>query len=778
MDDKENRPDNWSQEEQRANYIDQTMKFTKEDLERERERLRQESRQRFELRHQNQPLDGDYFDQEDEQPSELSAEEKIVKSDSSLKEDITEINKEEDNQEELEQSENKSTIFERIQMALPSLKSKTYDSSLENYAKEDLDEDDYNSISSNDEFVADESNEIIHHSSTESHQEALSKNSNNDEKHDEVIDDIVETIHDQPGPIVTDPLLDETVKVEIPVGSLVEDELETPLSDEQDDELDETGEDFVGGATWLTVGNIISRVIGALYVIPWATWLGEEYTQANTLYSVGYKPYSLFLAIATAGFPSAIAKQMSYFHSKNEYRVADKLFKYSMLIMLGTGFISGGLLYLLAPVLAGASSTVYPESAVLVIRSLTPALLILPAMSLLRGYFQGFNEMKPTAISQILEQLARVIYLLTATYAIMRVYDGTVTEAVVHSTFAAFIGALIALIYLIVIYFKNQPTINKKIKQSADRITIDFKDSMKLMIQDSIPFILLGSGIIIIQLIDTYTFSQILERTTDLLLVEISELYGALSLDVDKLIMIIVSLAVSMATAAVPTVTRQFAEGDRVATGKLVQRIMLIFLAVMLPAAFGMASIADNVYHFFYINGSEYGPQLLVTGALSSIALGAYTVLSTILQSMNYRSSAVKYLVVAIAVKLVLQFPMVGFFHAHGALLGTMIAFIVASLLMWRKIEKELVIDKKQLINDTVIILLCTALMVLVAVLWNLALNRLFGMTGRFLTFIKICLTIVIAGGVYTLSLGLFGKLSIIVGDKFVSFQEKLRLFE
>lgn len=748
----DNSPEDWSQEEQRANYLDHTMKFTTEDLERERLRLREESRERFRQRHENQPLDGDYFDEQVDDESE--DEKKSGNLASALVNRMRKVG-----------SGTKEQIQDKI-------KFRKVDESEERTVDDNFDEE-----------LLDDRSDIDYVTEVDMTDVDTEIQQQYDEEHDRMVDEISKELDEDPGPVVTDQAINDTLQIKDfnrQVEEALHDQEERDFDYEEQNEFDETedeSQNFVGGATWLTIGNIVSRVIGALYVIPWATWLGQEYTQANTLYSVGYKPYSLFLAIATAGFPSAIAKQMAYFHSKNEYKVADKLFKNSMYVMLGTGLVSAALLWFLAPVLAVNSSTVNPEGAILVIRSLVPALLILPAMSLLRGYFQGFNDMKPTAVSQVLEQLARVIYMLTATYAIMRVYAGTATTAVVHSTFAAFVGALIALIYLIVIYIRHIPKIRNKIEFSANTIDVDFKDSVKLMVRDSIPFILLGSGIIIIQLIDTYTFSQILERTSSLLLVEISELYGVLSLDVDKLVMIIVSLAVSMATAAVPAVTRNYASGDNRATGELVSNITLIFSAVMLPAAAGMAAISDNVYTFFYSTGSAAGPALLITGALSSVALGAYTVFSTILQSMNFRRVAVKYLIVAIVIKLILQYPLVALLHGHGALLGTMIAFTISSIIMWLKINKELEIDTVTLRNHLIVIVMVTIVMAIVTVLWNLTLNALFGPVGRLLTFVKILITVIIAAGIYIVGLGLFGRLSLIIGDRYQEFQTKLRLF-
>lgn len=545
-----------------------------------------------------------------------------------------------------------------------------------------------------------------------------------------------------------------------------------------EDEVHDQANSFVKGAAWLTAGSVFSRILGALYIIPWSAWLGAEYMQANTLYSVGYKPYALFLAIATAGFPSAIAKQMAYYHSKKEYKVADKLFKYSLSIMLATGLISGALLFVLAPVLAAQSATDNPLGATLVIRSLVPALLILPLMSLFRGYFQGFNDMVPSAVSQILEQIARVFYLLAATYAIMQMYQGEVTNAVVHSTFAAFIGALASMLYLVIVYLRRLPLINKLKERSLDIIQIDFKESIKIMVLDSIPFILLGSGIIIAQIIDTYTFKQILMGTSVLLVSEISELYGAMSLDVDKLAMIIISLAVALASSVVPLITSKFASRDLAGTSRLVEQIVLVFSFVMLPAAVGMASVANNLYHLFYPQGHVSGPSLLVTASFMSIILGAYTILSTILQSMNFRRLSVRFLLIGILVKIVLQFPFVGLFHAHGALWSTTIAFTVSSVLMWIKIAREVKLDYSKIVGILARIGVATFLMGLITSSWNSLFDLLIGEVGRGLTFVKVMLVVVIGLFVYATLMGMFGLLNILIGDKYKGLQDKLRVFK
>ena len=546
--------------------------------------------------------------------------------------------------------------------------------------------------------------------------------------------------------------------------------------DEAEAEQDTSKSSFVSNAAWLSFGSIFSRIIGALYIIPWATWLGAEYTHANSLYAVGYTPYAYFIAIATAGFPGAVAKQIAYYNSKKEFKVSDKLFKYSLLVMLVTGMIAASIFFFAAPALAIQSSTDNPAAAVVVIRSLAPALLILPMMSLTRGYFQGFNNMMPFAISEIIEQVLRVLYILGSTYLIMQVYHGSVTQAVAHSTFAAFVGAVGSVIFLIIVYIRHLPVINQLKEVSEDKIQIDFKQSIQMMLRDSIPFILLGSGIILAQVIDTFTFKQILVRTSVLLTSEIAELFGAMNLDVNKLVMIVVSLAVAMAGSSIPAVSSKFAQGNVNKTSELIKNIVLVFALVMLPAAVGMAVIANNLYPFFYPAGLEIGPQLLVTGSIMAIALGAYTVLATILQSMSYRRAAVTYLLIGIGIKAILQFPMVAMFRAHGAMFATTIAFAVISVMMWMKIWRVIKIRDRYFVGDLIRIVIATTLMGIGASAWNRTLNFIMDPVGRGLTLVQILIVIVVAVFIYFGVLALFGMLSILIGDRHATLQERLSI--
>ena len=79
-------------------------------------------------------------------------------------------------------------------------------------------------------------------------------------------------------------------------------------------------EKMIQGSAWLSVGNIFSRLLGAIYIIPWYAWMGENARAANGLFNMGYTFYALFMMISTAGLPGAIAKQIARYNSMGEYQ--------------------------------------------------------------------------------------------------------------------------------------------------------------------------------------------------------------------------------------------------------------------------------------------------------------------------------------------------------------------------------------------------------------------------------------------------------------------------
>lgn len=464
-------------------------------------------------------------------------------------------------------------------------------------------------------------------------------------------------------------------------------------------------EKMVRGSLWMTIGNVLSRLLGAIYIVPWYLWMGENAKVANSLFNKGYNIYALFLMIATAGIPGAIAKQISYYNSQNEYRVSQRLFKRTLIIMAGFGVLCAGVMYMLAPVLAAGDKNLIP-----VMRALSVAVLIFPSMSVIRGYFQGNQDMMPSAVSQIIEQVARVFYMLLTAFMIMKIGSGNYVAAVVQSTFAAFIGMLGAYGALIWFYLKQKPEMDRLVAGSNNEIKVSETGLVKEMIKEAIPFIIVGSAITIFKLVDQYTFEPIMSGFTNFSKEQLSALFSIFSANPDKLVMIIISLAAGMAMTSLPLVTEAYTKKDEAGLAKLISdNIQLLFL-IMMPATFGMITLATPMYVFFY-QPDALGINVLIEASYVGLIMGYFILVSTTLQGLYKNGDAIFYLGVGLLIKIVLQYPMIRSFEVYGPLLASAIGFSVSAYFMTKRIHNITKFNYSLTIRRIILIFILSLLM-------------------------------------------------------------------
>ena len=292
---------------------------------------------------------------------------------------------------------------------------------------------------------------------------------------------------------------------------------------------------MITGSAWMTAGSITSRILGALYIIPWVTWLGAYSNEANALYAQGYNIYNMFLVIATAGIPSAISKMVAHYNGINQYGVSRRLYHSGMYVAMAMGVICTTVMMFGARLMDNGDPNMIP-----VIRSLAWAILIIPGMSITRGFLQGYNWMAPSAISQFVEQLFRVIYMLAATYFIMKIQNGSWVSAVSQSTFAAFIGAIGAVIVLGIAWRRHQREMNDLVAHGEINTEVSTQTLIFKIIYQSIPFIIIESGVTIFQLIDQYTFKRMMPLVGHFTKYQMDVTYALFAFNANKLYMIVI----------------------------------------------------------------------------------------------------------------------------------------------------------------------------------------------------------------------------------------------
>lgn len=532
-------------------------------------------------------------------------------------------------------------------------------------------------------------------------------------------------------------------------------------------------EKMARGSAWMTVGNIGSRLLGAIYILPWYYWMGANGDKANALFNMGYNVYALFLMISTAGIPAAIAKQISFYNSKQEYKTSQQLFMRAMQLMAVFGGVCALLMYVASPWLAQAAGG--GEELIPTMRSLSIAILVFPCMSVMRGYFQGNQNMQPYAISQIVEQIARVCYMLLATFIIMQIMGGNYTTAVTHSTFAAFIGSL-ASIAVLGYYFKKQKVrMDVLVEMSKNEVNIQTKELLIATIKEAIPFIIVGSGITIFKLVDQYTFVNTLQKFTEYSRDQLLEMMAIFGGNPDKLTMVVIGLATSMAFTSLPLISEAIAKNEKKSLAKLLSNNLQLYAFVMFPATFGMIVLAYPLYTLFY-RPDVLGTQVLIAACISGLVLGLFMLSSSMLQGMYFNRAAMSYFAIGLILKLLLQKPTIYLFEIYGPLLSTVIALGVVSILNLRKIHLEGRFNASLTSRRIMLISAMTLIMVFFAYISRLLFGLMFSQESKFQSLILILLVAAIGASVY-IYMALKSRLAEkLLGSSMVRLRKKLRI--
>ncbi len=507
-----------------------------------------------------------------------------------------------------------------------------------------------------------------------------------------------------------------------------------------------TQDTMLKGSAWMTAGSIFSRILGAIYIIPWMAWMGAAYPQANALYAKGYNIYSLFIIISTAGIPGAISKQISHYNALDEYSTGNKLFKHGLKIMAGMGIAFAALMYFGAPLMATLFADGDPRS-IPVIKSLAIAVLIIPILSILRGYMQGYSDMAPSAISQFIEQIARVIYMLGATYVIMKLNNGSYISAVVQSTFAAFIGAAFAIGILLFAFAKKLPKLRELSRNGKAPEQLN-KNFTREIFEQAVPFIILDAGITFFNLFDQSTFNQFMRMFVKATNDQLDNYYSLFGFQANKLIMIIVSLSAAMAVTAIPILSGLYSKGVKKDIEGQISNTLELFFFIMIPASLGMYAVSQPLWTTFY-RYDELGILMLQFSSVISILLGFFTVLSAILQALYNNKLAIKYFIYGFIAKVLAQIPMIGLFHEFGPLVATSIGMGVVCWLMTRKLHQIYPFDTNRISRRISGIIMFSLVMFAIVILVNWIVFHFVGNSDRVLSVIILIVEAGLGGSIY-----------------------------
>lgn len=474
---------------------------------------------------------------------------------------------------------------------------------------------------------------------------------------------------------------------------------------------------LVRGTFLLTASILITKILGILYLIPFYAIIGDEKNLAPFTYA--YQPYTIMITIATAGVPLAAAKYVSKYNALGAYKVSQKLYRSSFVVMSITGLIGFLLLFFLSPTIAQLTLANKGdieggwkvEDITNVIRTISFVVLFIPLLATWRGIFQGFNSMGPTAVSEVTEQIARIAFILGGSYIVLYVMDGSVLVANQVATFAAGIGAIVALLTLLYYWIKRRHLIKAEVAQDTSDLDVSYVKIYKEIIKYSIPFVIVSLCFPIINLIDQFT------HNTGLAIGGVNSslhdvYFTMLSMTTNKIVMIPTSLAAGFAVSLVPFITNTYNSGRIDEMHIQIRKSLGVLLYLTVPASFGIMVLAQPLYNVFY-SYSPMGTEILFWYAPVSILIALLSVTASMLQGIDKQALTVWIVIGALVVKAIINLPLIIAFDTLGAVLGTAISLFIAVALNCFVLWKHANYKFNVTIQHTLRILFFTIIMML-----------------------------------------------------------------
>ena len=435
-----------------------------------------------------------------------------------------------------------------------------------------------------------------------------------------------------------------------------------------------SGKSFVKGAVVLSVAGIMAKCLGALYRIPFARIASDE---CGAIYALVYPIYNLLLALSTAGIPLAISKLVAEYEEQGKSGMSLRILKLSLLLLASIGIVVAVALFISADWIA---TTVWEvPGAAISIRVITPAMIFTCIQAVFRGYFQGMQQMVPTALSQITEQFVRVTVIFAALFLLMP-YGDEVTAA--GATFGATVGSGMALALMLTIFFlyrkkqKNNPLWISRMDDLAE--SISNSQVLKKVVALAIP-IAIGSLVLpVMQSIDSILVLSRLQAgglSLESSLVEFNYLGNCVQPIINLPFMITTAVAASL----VPNISEALAMRQNEKVRITFANAMQLAILIVLPATVGLMTLATPIMELLYDKPGA-GVAMFWSAAVV-LVVGLYQISAGTLQGMGKAMVPMYSLLMGAVIKIVLTFtltamPAVGI---RGAALGSVIGFAVAA---------------------------------------------------------------------------------------------------
>ena len=527
---------------------------------------------------------------------------------------------------------------------------------------------------------------------------------------------------------------------------------------------------FVEGTVVAYISILITKIIGALYVIPFYDIIG---TDGGVLYSYAYNVYNLFLNISVSGIPTAVAIIIAEYNALKKFNDREKTFSLANKIICIMALICFLLMFIFAKYIGlffvgDLKDGTDVNSIVLVVRTISFCLLIIPFLSVLRGYLQGNKYLNAPSQSQLIEQIVRIIVVLVGSYVAINLLHYSVPIGVSVALSGTVLGGIAAFIFLRLKLRKSRLELKEGVTSLKDATEKD-KRIISKIIKYSIPIIIVS----VTQNIYEITDQKLIIKGLYMIGYTATKSEYLASIVVTwtpKICMIINALAIGLCSSVIPFVVTSYTEKNYEELNRKFNQAINIILAISIPMSAFLIVYSSEVYRIFYGESIE-GKYVLIAMTGASILFSLQLVTNMILQGMKKFKLVYINTISGIVINILLDIPMIlllnkiGFPPYLGSLFATMIGLTISELIVAIALRKEFKFKYRTVINT----LLKTILGVIPMTIVIYLIKRFFftSMVNRIVLIGELCLIGIVGVAIFLLVTYKTGLIDEVLGKDF-----------
>lgn len=476
---------------------------------------------------------------------------------------------------------------------------------------------------------------------------------------------------------------------------------------------------FIEGAMISTIGIVLCKIIGILYVIPFRAIIG---TKGAILYSYAYTIYAVFASLSSTGIPSAMAKTVSEYNTLGYYNSQERAYKICKNIIIMIGIICFLILFIFAPQIAyliigdleGGNTL---SDITFVIRVISTALLFIPILSVSKGYLQGHRMMSVPAIANVIEQLVRVIVIILGSFLVLKVFNLSITTAVGVATFGATIGAIVAYLYILKKIKENKKELKRLEKPKYEELKISNKMIFKRIVIYSLPFILIEFIRSIYNTVDTFTVVKgLVGLGYDISLAE--NVLSIITTWGSKLNMIILSVTFGLTMSIIPNIVSSATLKNYKDVSLKINQALKIILFTTLPMTLGIFFLSSSVWTVFY-GYDALSVKVFSVYVFQTIINSFFYILVDTTNALDNPKVALTALFGSFILKAILNIPMMHLFNFikidayYGVIFTTMLVQGISVIYLLYKLKKSYKVNYKEIYKPGIKIILINLIMLI-----------------------------------------------------------------